>query len=457
MPVAKLTDIVLSDEQQRAVDTIVGSGKQVQTLGGFAGTGKTTVIAELVRRLPRYAVCAYTGKAADVLRRKGLAAASTIHSLIYRAVEDGDGGVAFELVPELDADGIIVDEASMVGPSIYTDLMSLGVPLVFVGDHGQLEPVGDSGFNLMAAPDVALETIHRNAGPIARFAEHLRLGRDAADWEPGGTDGADAAGVRVVDFDEVGRLDINRDWQLICAYNHTRNSLNEMVRDHIGMPAGVPEAGDRVMCLQNNRVYGLFNGMQGTIADIDRDRRVLTFDSEQGPRVRVPYNPRTFGSSGRPDWSREIVPFDWAYCVTCHKFQGDETDDVCVIEQHCGAWDHRRWSYTAASRVRTGGNHHADITTCTQDRYRPAPPRRRQPTVAGTVRRRAARRHHPVHVGPIPLVSRAVPAQVRLRPGAARQVEQDLRLRQHVARLRGGAGGGCGSHTGTNRTHQASD
>ena len=238
----------------------------------------------------------------------------------------------------------------MVGKGIYDDLLSLGVPLVFVGDHGQLEPVGDSGFNLMERPDIVLETIHRNAGPIAKFAEHLRLGRSASEWPASGEHQND--GVHVVTFDAIGAFNINQGWQLICAYNRTRCSLNDMVRDHIGMPAGVPAVGDRVMCLQNNRVYGLFNGMQGTIEEIDRDKRMLTFASDQGPRVRVPYNVQAFGATTKPEWSRDVVPFDWAYCVTCHKAQGDEWDSVCVIEQHCGAWDHRRWAYTAASRAR---------------------------------------------------------------------------------------------------------
>ncbi len=178
-------------------------------------TGKTTVIRELVRRLPDYAVCAYTGKAANVLRRKGMAA-STIHALIYRPVVDEVGRIVdpveFELIPrwEFKPHGIIVDEASMVGKVIHADLLSLQVPLIFVGDHGQLEPVGDTGFNLMATPDVTLETIHRNAGPIARFAEHLRRGGEARGWydtEP------DAPEVTITTFDHVGQFDIDANWQ----------------------------------------------------------------------------------------------------------------------------------------------------------------------------------------------------------------------------------------------------
>ncbi|MFN9959486.1 MAG: hypothetical protein ACK55I_40875, partial [bacterium] len=70
----------------------------------------------------------------------------------------------------------------MVGKTIYEDLRSFGKPLIFVGDHGQLEPIGDD-FNLMREPDYRLETIHRNAGEIAHFAEYVRQGYRPSSWE----------------------------------------------------------------------------------------------------------------------------------------------------------------------------------------------------------------------------------------------------------------------------------
>src|SRR3954447_26441989 len=79
--------VSLSDEQRAAVDRLLSFPSPVQTLGGYAGTGKTTVIRTLNEELPLFAVCAYTGKAANVLRRKGVAA-STIHSLIFKARDE---------------------------------------------------------------------------------------------------------------------------------------------------------------------------------------------------------------------------------------------------------------------------------------------------------------------------------------------------------------------------------
>ena len=63
----------------------------------------------------------------------------------------------------------------MVSEDIFRDLLSYNLPLVFIGDHAQLEPIGN-GFNIMQKPDYVLETIHRNASTIAKFANHLRQG-----------------------------------------------------------------------------------------------------------------------------------------------------------------------------------------------------------------------------------------------------------------------------------------
>src|SRR5262245_56600205 len=75
--------VALTVEQQDAVDYLLDLTAMVRTLGGYAGSGKTTVIKTLRRALPDWGVAAFTGKAAHVLRQKGIKDASTIHSAIY--------------------------------------------------------------------------------------------------------------------------------------------------------------------------------------------------------------------------------------------------------------------------------------------------------------------------------------------------------------------------------------
>ena len=318
-----------------------------QTLGGYAGTGKTTLIKYLKKFFPGFAVAAYTGKAANVLRKKGLGEASTIHSRIYKPYFE-HGVVYFDINPEPDCDGFIIDEASMVSDEIYTDLQSFGKPLVFVGDHGQLEPV-NSDFNLMANPMYRLEEIHRNAGTIAKFAHHLRTGFNSRGYKED-----DQLGF-YIKKQMTDSLLCEVD-QVICAYNATRVGINKRIRSAMGYK-GLINVGERVMCLKNNREKGLFNGMQGTVVKLyeKRSRKYMDFEFDGKIIPEVCYDTKQFGEASykiKYGGKDSPNPFDYAYCITAHKSQGDEWGKVLVVEQKCKKWDHRRWAYTSASRAK---------------------------------------------------------------------------------------------------------
>lgn len=339
----------LTEQQKRVLYHLVNgvrNGKKLQTMGGFAGVGKSFLIKYLIQFFPSFGVCAYTGKAANVLRKK-MIPASTIHSRIY-VPHFENGVVYFDLATDPGCDGFIIDEASMVSEEIHGDLKSFDRPMIFVGDHGQLEPIG-SNFNLMREPDYKLEEIHRNAGDIAKFAEHLRHGYSARGFRP--VDGSVELVSRVT-VDDYLEVD-----QVICAYNKTRVKVNREVREALGYD-GLINVGERVMCLRNNRKQGLFNGMQGTVVKLYRGRRganYMDFEFDGTIIEGVKYDTEQFGletyKTGFGDDSPN--PFDYAYCITAHKAQGDEWENILVIEQKCRNWDHRRWAYTAASRPKT--------------------------------------------------------------------------------------------------------
>ncbi len=335
----------LTEEQKTVVRNLIKnrSKDQLQTLGGYAGTGKTTIINTIAEVLSDWKICAYTGKAANVLRKKGLSDASTIHSLIYKPVQ-GPRGIEFALKgsEEIMCDGFIVDEASMVSKEIYEDLVSFDLPIIFVGDHGQLEPVGQD-VNVMSNPMFRLETVHRNAGEIAHFAEHLRKGRLARTFQ------ADDK-VEFIAPDEVSDEVMLTANQMICAYNRFRVGKNDHMRRVRGYTK-LLEKGEKIMCLRNNKAMGLFNGMQGEVVRTKRDCKM---DFKAGGMIfeDIRYDPNQFGKERNQfEFGSDTPhPFDYADTITCHKSQGDEWENLLVFEQECDKWDHKRWTYTAASR-----------------------------------------------------------------------------------------------------------
>ena len=122
--------------------------KPVFTIAGYAGTGKTYTVSRLVEapNISRHQIkfVTLTGKASLVLTKHGNPAC-TIHKLIYdpETIIDPKTGkkkVIFNLKEELDEDIrlIIIDEMSMVNRDIMKDLLSFKVPIVCLGDPGQL-------------------------------------------------------------------------------------------------------------------------------------------------------------------------------------------------------------------------------------------------------------------------------------------------------------------------------
>lgn len=346
--------IRLTDEQKSAIKYILKKIKtdQVVKLGGYAGTGKSTIIRVLKQYLPRFSVCAYTGKAANVLRKKKVGETSTIHSLIYRGLPQKDGTIIWQLIDkyELDCEGFIIDEASMVSEEIYLDLLSFGKPIICIGDHGQLEPIGTS-FNLMATPDVKLEQIHRNANEIAYFANHLRNGYTPQSFHA-------EKQVQIIDFNLIEDKHLANTDQVICAFNKTRVDINERVRRHLKINFAYIAKGEKIMCLRNNKFLKLFNGLQGIVTEVHKDDSFSFISDDKELYERISYNPNVFGQVAY-DWTTDREeeyknPFDYAYGITGHKSQGDEWGNVIVVAQRNDKWDSSKWNYTVASRAKYG-------------------------------------------------------------------------------------------------------
>jgi exodeoxyribonuclease-5 len=368
---------VLSEEQGEVVERIAAwfeRGGQELRVGGLAGTGKTTIARQLPAALglddDEVAYCAFTGKAASVLNRQLRGTeATTIHRLIYRPYPvhcqrcpSRSGGrchancsecrVHWARVDVMDEALrlIVVDEASMVSEPIYQDLVGYGVPVVWIGDHGQLPPVGGA-FNLMADPDIRLETIHRQVAdsPILKLAMEARLTGSVA-FGDYGPDVRKRAAEAWFDFE----LDVNPRPLLLCGRNRTRTKLNRAIRAELGYPERQPVAGDQVICLRNNRDAGIYNGMTGEIATITTrpDGYLVEIALESGDGYSGTIAKEQFGRERTlSHLPRTLDLFDFGYCLTVHKAQGSEAERVILLEELLDEATHNRWLYTGITRA----------------------------------------------------------------------------------------------------------
>jgi len=328
-------------------------------LFGYAGTGKTTLarhIADGVDGEVKFA--AFTGKAALVMRNKGCDNASTIHSLIYRARESGVEQPSFELwddAPASKAKLIVIDECSMVDAELGRDLMSFECPLLVLGDPAQLPPIQGAGFFTNCEPDAMLTEVHRQAqdDPIVRMSMDVREGREL---DIGRYGESEVVSRSELDPDRVMSAD-----QVLVGRNNTRRSYNMRVRQKQNIEDPLPVAGDKLVCLRNNRKKGLFNGALWTVKERGgRKTGIMTMrllpDDETGTRgVKVSVRPECFsGGIEQIDWARRkpYDEFDYGYVLTVHKAQGSQWDDVVLFDESYAFQESRqRWLYTGVTRA----------------------------------------------------------------------------------------------------------
>lgn len=374
--------ITLTQGQEEGVKKIKSwyNAQNIQEfkLAGYAGTGKSFMVQhtinELGLKLSEVAYCAFTGKASLVLMRY-LGQdynVSTIHRLIYEVIENElTGEIFFELKKKLFGIRlIVVDEASMVNLEILEHLKSFGISILFIGDHGQLEAIGEQA-NIMKNPDHKLEEIMRQlAGdPLIQLSMMAREQRPI-------TIGNYGTSAKVISKSDMRVEDMIRADQIICGYNKTIQTTTGAIREVLGFQSDSPEVGDKVIFNRNNYGnmvdgYNIVNGMIGYIVsepilkthpknylngmqvyemDVQADFMETPYSKIYVPKKDIlEYDKTQYNGKGR----NEIERAHYGYLITCHKAQGDQFDNVYVIDESFGdePW---RWLYTAITRAKKG-------------------------------------------------------------------------------------------------------
>lgn len=419
-------------------------------LAGLAGTGKTTLVKSVLEWLVRdkayppgrIALLAPTGKASAVLNAKqSIVTARTIHSFLYGRPNDlidtltskcdklegdlaaltsngadaavidatkGELEVIRESLKEAckrtntltfskranediteDTDVIIADESSMIGTQLATDLLTIGLPVVFIGDGNQLPPVNDTFGVPLTAPTAKLTEIVRQASDsgVLKLSRHILQHGVLPKTAEGFTDVEFSPHMNPLMFIEPAAREPLGLPQFICYFNNRRHEVNRSIRRklfsdrlHPHFPHH-PFVGEKVVIDSNVPGLRLTRGDIVTVAgygmhedDIedDADARVddrapidknahphayleqemcqhLIVVDRYGIEFGIPAfmndimiswaHPSAFDPANREpkalrymrSLAKDRVPIMFPYAITCHKAQGSEYPHVVLF------------------------------------------------------------------------------------------------------------------------------
>ena len=382
----------LTTKQQNGLNLALSKHKNNEkyvTICGYAGTGKSTLVRFIIEALDidedRVAYACYTGKAAEVLRKKGNKHAMTLHKLLYDSFPRPGGGFIRKPKLSLDYDVIVVDECSMVPKSMVQMLMRHKVFIIFLGDSFQLPMIDkNESHTLLDKPDIFLDEIMRQAAEseIIQLTMKIRNGEVITPMK--GNE------VIVIPKNELVTGHLTWADQIICATNVTRHNMNTQMRELLGY-TGTIQDGEKVIIKRNywddcnSDGDALVNGSTGIITNpFESFRRIPAYiknNRHDLPTVVGNFTPdcgsefsgvefdKDFLLTETPcvDWRvayqlgklkpsiGDIVPrqMTYGYAITGHAAQGSEWDKVLVIEESFpfDKTEHARWLYTACTRA----------------------------------------------------------------------------------------------------------
>lgn len=343
-------------------------------ISGGAGTGKTTIIDEIAKRIEssKMAVklCAFAGKAAARLKEATGRQATTIHRML------GFNGDRFT-ADSLAGMAVIVDEASMVAADLMAEIMMRRPSkVILVGDESQLSPVGKGQpFHdlLKYVPGTCrrLTTCWRNAEAVYKAATAIRNGKMPAMkekseneiWIIAKTGGPGETHKAILEQVRNGVFDFQQDI-ILCPKNGepgmpcTVRGLNQDIVDIVNPRQDNEQkwkVGDRVINTKNYPDSDVWNGTTGTIHAIDNkeqiwislDIPVIDWEKTQDFSDPVYKDKVLFGK----DMKKTL---QLAYVLTVHKSQGSQYRKVAFIalERDSFALMKRSLIYTAVTRTK---------------------------------------------------------------------------------------------------------
>ena len=406
-------DIQWDEAQLEAIEACCDVKRRIVAITGKAGTGKTSLMKEVARRLGGHGynvqASAPTGKAAKRIAETTDLHAMTNHRLLgygmpleQEEVNEKTGkvkiirlsaGPTFTRFNRLPYDTILADEYAMVNREIHRNLIDAlkdGARVCMFGDVNQLRAIeedirlrdANSSFQdaLIKFKGIVLDTIHRQeegSGIVSNGANVLmgKMPKRHSDFDISITDKPIDEILKFIDAStEAGIRYDTTDHQIITCMNKTwigTRRLNLMVqarfwhrdrpfidlpryRDDDSGPIRV-QVGSKVVFTSN--VYDLgngesvFNGELGIVDSIDHDSGEVTIDFGDRCATIPPIVVTVKGSRTIEFDPRKSI--DHAYVLTTHKSQGSEYQHVCyILNKSTSFAQSRRNLYTGITRAR---------------------------------------------------------------------------------------------------------
>lgn len=374
----------------KAVHHIRHGNNQVYEFSGYAGTGKTAVLHEIIRRigipLHRIAPMAFIGQAAIVMRTRGLTNAKTCHSWCFELVDeilvDANGApiidatfnkprkeLVFRPRPKdyfREIDYFIIDEAYTVPIEMKSVIEGYGKKIIACGDWGQLPPVKSKPAYLTNRNIDCMEEIMRqdaNSG----IAYVSKLVREGVTLSPGLY-----GNVLVIEEKDLTLDMISHSQIIICGKNKTREKYTDIVRhDILHKKSILPEYGEKLICRKNNWLFevngiSLANGLIGRVyapPDVSKfnyktftismitDLMNIKFEDVECDYeyFTANYEQRQFLKNNKYNTANKM---EYAYAITTHLSQGAQYCNGIYIQENFPNDIQNNLNYVGASRFK---------------------------------------------------------------------------------------------------------
>ena len=395
--IEKAGNINLSAKQKEAIQSI--NSNNVVIITGGPGTGKTTIIKNVIdiykSHGKKVVLCAPTGRAAKRMTEMTGEEAKTLHRLleIGKIEKDNEFTIMNYEVAPIDADVIIVDEASMVDIYLMNYLLNgiyQGTKLILVGDTDQLPSVGPGSvlkdiINSERIKTIFLDEIFRQAAQSKIIVNSHRVNDGEYFLDKEEQEGLKDDFFYIKEksqdimLDQIislckGRLKNFGDYDFfenIQILSPTKKGLlgtkelNKRLQEELNPSSDeknekkvgevIFREGDRVMQVKNN--YDIY-WEKGNTLSLSYENGTGIFNGELGKIVKIDFlnkQIKILFDDEKEAWYAfsDMDQIEHAYAITVHKAQGSEFDVVImVVTQSSAMLLTRNLLYTGLTRAK---------------------------------------------------------------------------------------------------------